>query len=306
MNKLTRQELSRIFSGEVTDWSAVSDERGPIQIYARDDKSGTYDSFRQLVLAGKKLAANARRFEDSGALDAAVAVDQGAIGFVGLPYVKMARALAVADGRNTVALSPTVLTVKKEDYALSRRLFLYTATKPSNAYVRQFVHFAQSEAGQQVVKAVGFVDQNLSIAEARQNKTQSSTRTCNLSAQWPGAKDAYCAVIKGKTDLGTNFRFRTGSSELDNRAIQDLQRLLKLKADNAGGRLTLIGFADAQGKYEINRKLSESRANAVRAALRTLGIDDVDVHGFGHEISVADNETADGRERNRRVEVWVD
>ena len=238
------------------------------------------DSYKKLhraraVLGGKKLAANAQRFEDSGALDAAVAVDQGAIGFVGLPYVKMARALAIADGRNTVALSPTVLTVKKEDYALSRRLFLYTATKPSNAYVRQFVHFAQSEAGQQVVKAVGFVDQNLSIAEARQNKTQSSTRTCNLSAQWPGAKDAYCAVIKGKTDLGTNFRFRTGSSELDNRAIQDLQRLLKLKADNAGGRLTLIGFADAQGKYEINRKLSESRANAVRAALRTLGIDDV-------------------------------
>lgn len=126
-----------------------------------------------------------------------------------------------------------------------------------------------------------------------------------LGPQWPKAKDAYCKLIAGKSDLGTNFRFRTGSAELDNRAAQDLQRLLKLMGENAERSLVLVGFADAQGQYGRNIGLSEERANAVRSALQTLGISAVETHGFGQEIPVADNETPDGRERNRRVEVWV-
>jgi len=59
------------------------------------------------------------------------------------------------------------------------------------------------------------------------------------------------------------------------------------------------------GQYGRNIGLSEERAYAVRSALQTLGISAVETHGFGQEIPVADNETSDGRERNRRVEVWV-
>lgn len=300
---LSRQAIGQIFAGELRDWSQVGGRSGLIQLYARDDKSGTFDTFKSLALHNGQLAADARRFEDSAELEAAVAADPNGIGFVGLPYVKSARALPVSDG-DALALAPTVFTVKKEDYALSRRLFLYTAANPSNDYVRQFARFAQSEAGQQVVKSVGFVDQNLALSGDGRSQEQAA-RACILGSQWPKAKDAYCKLIAGKSDLGTNFRFRTGSAELDNRAAQDIQRLLKLMGENAERSLMLVGFTDSQGQYGHNIGLSEERANAVRSALQTLGISGVETYGFGQEMPVADNNTPDGRERNRRVEVWV-
>jgi phosphate transport system substrate-binding protein len=305
LTTISKQNLAKVFAGEITDWSRLGSGNGAIQVYARDEKSGTYDTFKHLVPNSDPLVTNARRFEDSTALEAALSNDPAGIGFVALPYVKTTHVLSISDGMKSIALSPTVFTIKKEDYALTRRLYLYTAANPANQYVRQFVKFAQSDAGQQVVKSVGFVGQNLNIPEARQNQSAAPVRSCELSSQWPGAVDSYCKLIAGKTDLGTNFRFISGSSTLDNRAVQDMQRVLKVMSDNPNNHLTLIGFADAQGDFRSNRVLSESRANAVKSALQTLGISNVDVYGFGPEIPVGNNDTPEGRERNRRVEIWV-
>jgi phosphate transport system substrate-binding protein len=302
MQEISRQDLARVFSGEVSDWSQLKAGNGPVHVYARDDKSGTFDTFKHLVLGKKPLVPSARRFEDSVALEAEVAKDPLGIGFVGLPYVKNSRALPISDGKS-IALAPTVFTVKKEDYPLSRRLYLYTAAVPSNDRVGPFVRFVQSEAGQKVVKAVGFVDQNLGLAP--QPQSAPLVRHCTLSGQWPRARDAYCRLVADRTDLGTNFRFRTGSAELDNRALQDLQRVLKLLSENPDRKLALVGFADSSGQYPSNIKLSEQRADSVKKALSTLGITGVETYGFGPELPVADNAAEDGRERNRRVEVWV-
>lgn len=302
---LSRHNLGKVFAGEITDWSQVGGAAGPIKLYARDDKSGTFDTFKSLVLDNSKLklSTQAARIEDSAELEAAVAADPSGIGFVGLPYVKSAKALPISDGQ-ALALAPTVFTVKKEDYALARRLFFYTATNPANAMVRKFTSFAASNAGQQVVKSVGFVGQDIVESEIRK-ESSANRRSCQLGPQWPGAKDAYCRLVADKTDLGTNFRFQSGSAQLDNKAVQDLQRVLQLMSENQSLRLTLIGFADAQGQYNQNVTLAAERADAVRLALKTLGITSVETHGFGQEIPVADNSSADGRERNRRVEVWI-
>lgn len=301
---LSRQNLAKVFAGEITDWSQVGGGAGPIKLYARDDKSGTYDTFKSLVLDDSKLklSTQATRIEDSTELEAAVAADPSGIGFVGLPYVRSAKALPISDGQ-ALALAPTVFTVKKEDYALARRLYYYTAASPANPMVRKFIGFAHSDAGQQVVKAIGFVGQHIVEAESRA-QSQANQRSCQLGPRWPGPKDAYCRLIADKSDLGTNFRFQTGSAELDNKATQDLQRVLQLVSDRPDLKLTLVGFADGSGAYGQNVKLAEERASAVRQALRTLGITSVETIGFGQEIPVADNGTTDGRERNRRVEVW--
>jgi phosphate transport system substrate-binding protein len=309
LERISRQDLGRVFSGEIADWSALGAGSGAIHVNARDDRSGTYDTFKHLVLGSGALVTGSMRFEDSAALEEAVAADPAAIGFIGLPYVKTAHAVPVADGSKAAPFSPTVLTVKEESYALSRRLFLYTAANPANPYVRQFVRFVLSEPGQRVVKATGFVDQNLDrppVTVAVNDPAAPSERSCGLSPHWPGAGDAYCRVIGGKAKLPTNFRFLANSRELDNRAVEDLKRVLKVVTDSPGHSLTLVGFADSQGHYDGNRRISEDRAEAVRAALHTLGIRDVKLYGFGEELPVADNETPDGREHNRRVEVWMD
>src|SRR5262249_26483809 len=61
-----------IFDGEETAWLEDSVVTGPIHVYARDDRSGTYDSFRSFCLGDRSLVAGAKRFADSDALAAAV------------------------------------------------------------------------------------------------------------------------------------------------------------------------------------------------------------------------------------------
>src|SRR5262249_23231430 len=94
---LDLEQLKAIFTGKVRDWSAVGGSAGPIDVYAPDDNSGTYDLFRQLVLEGQPLASAAKRFVDSIELSDNVATEPGAIGFIGLAYVRSANAVAISE-----------------------------------------------------------------------------------------------------------------------------------------------------------------------------------------------------------------
>lgn len=299
--KLSRADLKRIFSGEAKSWSAFGGGDRPIHLYARDDKSGTYDTFKELVLKGAPLA-EAKRFEDSADLEAAVAGDPDGVGFVGLPYVKTTRAVAVSDGPSA-ALEPTRFSIKTENYPLSRRLFLYTAASPANPMVREFVAFALSSAGQAVVKAAHFVDLDLSRTAAAE--PQAVKTDCRLSSRWTGGSDAYCKLRNGAEQLGTSFRFRTGSAELDTRATQDLRRVLERMERSSDKGIVLAGFADSSGGYAANCALSRSRAASVAGALKTLGLNAAETLGFCDELPVRDNGTPEGREQNRRVEIFL-
>ncbi|MBS7672971.1 hypothetical protein KIN13_05915, partial [Vibrio cholerae] len=85
--------------------------------------SGTFDTFRELVLSrrGQPLAPSAKRFESSEQLSDAVSQDPQGIGFIGLPYVRQAKAVAIIDGDSHPMLPLTSL-IATEDYPLSRRL----------------------------------------------------------------------------------------------------------------------------------------------------------------------------------------
>ena len=72
---LSRKQIQSIFSGQTTDWSQVGGRAGRIDLFARDDRSGTYDTFKSLVLDSAALSPDAKRFEDSNALSDAVAAD---------------------------------------------------------------------------------------------------------------------------------------------------------------------------------------------------------------------------------------
>ena len=137
IDSLTKDEIAKVFTGEINNWGQLQSPRGAIKIYARDDKSGTFDSFKTLVLAGRPLVAGAIRFEDSDALSNAVARDPDGIGFIGLPYIKDAKAVAVSEP-GAPPLLPNRLTVATEDYLLSRRLFMYTPANPHNPWVLKF------------------------------------------------------------------------------------------------------------------------------------------------------------------------
>ena len=68
--------------------------------------------------------------------------------------------------------------------------------------------------------------------------------------------------------------------------------------------LEIAGHTDSQGREKMNRKLSESRAQAVLTALmaRRISVASFHARGYGETQPIADNKTADGREANRRIE----
>jgi phosphate transport system substrate-binding protein len=198
--------------------------------------------------------------------------------------------LKISD-KGAVPLRPNKLTVRTEDYPLSRRLYFYI---PANAKpdARDFVRFALSSAGQDVVEKAGFVGQKPEIAEATEAPKNAPAGYAGLGTQ--------------SDRLSQDFRCRTGSGILESKAVDDLKRLSTAMASQYAGRsIILIGFSDSTGSPAANKQLSERRAQAVAQQWEQDGIKPALTEGFGRELPVADNGTPEGREKNRRVEVWL-
>lgn len=289
---LTRAQVAKLFAGEIRDWAEVGGAPGPVHIYARDDKSGTWDTFQTLVLGkSHKLSTSAQRFESSTELSDRVATDAGGIGFIGLPYVRMARALAIGDG-DAAPTAPSPFTVATEDYPLSRRLFFYLPPGADNRLARELVEFALENDGQQVVEANGFISQRVAPQRV---------------AVAPNAPKEYESLTRDALRLSVNFRFRAGSDTLDGKAQRDLRRVTEYlaQAENRSRQVLLFGFTDARGDPDQNLKLSQQRAQEIARELQARGIQTRVVRGFGPANPVAANDSPAGLERNRRVEIWV-
>ena len=280
--------LAKMFDGETTAWGAGG-ATGNIDVVARDDKSGTYDTFKNLVLGGRPLVGSAKRLADSAALSAAVAADPQAIGFVGMAYIGHASPVAVADG-GAAAIVPSRFSVATEDYPLTRRLYLYAPQPAIHPLASQFVGFAQSPEGQTIVAATGFVDLGATSKDA------DACTSC---------PPRYVELTRGAKRLSLNFRFRVGSSALDSRGERDLGRLATLVKSQRSPRVELLGFSDSQGSSDTNLQLSKDRVKEIADRLVAYGIVADVVESFGEAMPVASNDTPLGRDRNRRVEVWL-
>ena len=293
LNQLNTEQLAQIFSGQISRWEQLGGTGGAIHLYARDDQSGTWETFKELVLNrnGQPLSSTAQRFESSEQLSDAVSHDPQAIGFIGLPYIREAKAVAIVDGASQPMLPLTSL-IASEDYPLSRRLFLYLPPATNNPWAKALVAFTQSPQGQAIVGQNGFVAQ--------------SVQADNVM---PGAHmpEQYQALTREAQRLSVNFRFEEGSASLDNKARQDLLRVVDYLS--AHGKLdkqvTLVGFGDAKDDSQRAQLLSRLRAMAVRRELVKSGVVLREIQGYGAQMPVAANTEDEGRLKNRRVEVWV-
>lgn len=280
-DSMTTREIADIFSGTGSgqNW----------QVYARDEKSGTYDTFKDRVLGSRSLVSSAKRVEDSRELASAVSKNRDAIGFVGLPYAVGVKVLAVAE-QGATPLVPNTMTVRTESYPLSRRLYLYLPDNAKNE-AREFVRYALSPQGQDIVEKDGFIGQKVDVVQGQAPAS---------------APKGYLELMPSADRLSVDFRFRTGSSELDSKAVDDIKRVSGAMSSQYSGRgVMLVGFADSTGNPSANVRLSKDRAQAVSAQMQRQGITPVSILGFGQELPVADNSTPEGREKNRRVEVWL-
>jgi outer membrane protein OmpA-like peptidoglycan-associated protein len=140
-------------------------------------------------------------------------------------------------------------------------------------------------------------------AKAAQESADAAISGVNATNERISALDDYVP----QESLAVNFR--TGSAVISKTAQADLDNLATKALNAKGYVIEVSGFADATGSTEVNRRLSQRRADAVirylvenhRIPLRRI----VTPYGFGESQAIADNKTRDGRSQNRRVEVKV-
>jgi phosphate transport system substrate-binding protein len=220
--------------------------------------------------------------------------DPGGIGLVDLSAAGGTRVLAVGDG--AAPLAPTDIAVATENYPLTRRLYLYSASTPgqpgSANFARRFTDYVASAGGQAAVEAAGFV--SLSV------KTQQAAAPHDASQR-------FRSLVAGATQVSTTFRFQPGSALLDSRARGDIDRLVTYLRNrhSTGEQLILAGFADNTGAPATNQAVAQKRVDVVAAAITRAGFTAGHAEGFGADVPVADNATSEGREKNRRVEVYL-
>ncbi|GAA0209867.1 phosphate ABC transporter substrate-binding/OmpA family protein [Kangiella japonica] len=291
IKQLNTEQLAHIFSGKITNWNELGGNDKPIKLFARDEQSGTYDTFKSLVLKRHKVALSpqAKRFESSGKLSKLVSTTQGAIGFVALPYVNAAKPIAVAEAGASLYFSPTKFTVSTEDYALSRRLYLYLPANSTNPYAQQFIDFVLKDEAQKVVEESNLVSLMINDATVRFNRN------------YP---PRYLNMIRESKRLSVTFHF-DHNLQLDNKGQRDIGRLVDYIKQNAISDVFVFGFSAESLDTSHDKSLSKELANTISAKLEKLGVKPFYTQGYGSRGAIASNDTENGRAKNQRVEIWV-
>src|SRR5438132_5971751 len=101
----TKKQVEQVFTGEVSDWSAVGGSGGAISIYTRNTSSGTYSEFKELAMKKRDYAASAQKMAGNEQIAAEVGKNPNGIGYVGLAYVK-------AKGIKVVSIDGAMPSVK--------------------------------------------------------------------------------------------------------------------------------------------------------------------------------------------------
>ncbi|MEM9138295.1 MAG: phosphate ABC transporter substrate-binding/OmpA family protein [Pseudomonadota bacterium] len=314
IKSVSLEELALIFSGALTNWSQLGGRDAPINLYAGDDQSGTFQTFNQLVLGpfNVGVAATAQRFPSNIQLSDRVAGDPFAMGVTAVAFERAAKSLAVRQACGIVTY-PTTFAMKTEEYPLARRLYLYAPRRDMTAHARQLVQFTKSSDAQPLIEEAGFV--NLMAEEAGWNQ-QGDRIIYALTGEEEVSVSLlreFLTEVRDGSRMSTTFRFTAGSSQLEPRSARDAEQLARDIAAGIyeGKEVMLVGFTDSVGQFELNRALSQRRAQVVEAFIRA-SVPEADLEGalitatgYGELAPVGCNTTLQGRSVNRRVEVWI-
>ncbi len=159
IDKLTKDQLAKIYSGQITNWKELGGNDQKITLYGRQSTSGTYVFFMEHVIKGD-YSPEMRNLEGNQAILDSVKQDKSGIGYVGVGYVadkqNEIRIIKVAENENSEYISP-IDKSKIDKYSISRPLYQYTAKKPEkNSEVFKFINFELSEEGEKIVENSGF------------------------------------------------------------------------------------------------------------------------------------------------------
>ncbi len=156
VGKLTVEQTRKIFKGEITNWKDVGGSDASIVLYSRENNSGTYEFFKEHVLAKQDFAPQTQHMVGTGALVNAIAKDPHGIGFGGIAYATGVKAIALAFDEKSEYVLPKEEAILTGKYPVSRLLYFYLKERPQGD-IKKFIDWVISKEGQKVVTEVGYL-----------------------------------------------------------------------------------------------------------------------------------------------------
>ena len=157
------------------------------------------------------------------------------------------------------------------------------------------------------IEALGFVDENGCDSDSDNDGVPDYKDECR-SVPGPKANKG-CPVVKREVrqllqKAMQGIEFETGKATIKSKSFPLLDQIAETFIENKNYIIEVQGHTDNTGKDEVNRKLSDKRANAVKDYLVKKGVpaDRMTAVGYGPDKPIADNSTKAGRAKNRRVE----
>jgi phosphate transport system substrate-binding protein len=162
VDQLTLQQISDIYTRQITNWREVGGEDRPIVLLSRESNSGTYVYFLENVIrmgddeSTLLFSPDTLLMPSSEGISAEIRQNPNAIGYDGLGYVTDdQKMVAVAVDPSGPFVLPSIETVNDGSYAISRPLYMYTAGEPTGE-VADYLDWIRTEGQTQVVD-LGFV-----------------------------------------------------------------------------------------------------------------------------------------------------
>ncbi|NIZ11865.1 phosphate ABC transporter substrate-binding/OmpA family protein [Phaeobacter sp. HF9A] len=315
VRRISLPQLAGIYAGKITNWSELGGPDAPITAHLPVAGSGLAQALEDKLLAPAELSLSQdiRRHDRGSTLVRTVATDPFAIGIASFAETGTARMLTLT-GSCGFSLSAGRRTIKTEDYPLTSPMFLYLPARRLPRVARDFLTYVRGPAAQIVIRRAGFVDQ----APERMPLAVQGERLSN-AIKAAGADISLTELqrmvvgLDGLQRLTLSFRFEAGSSRPDAQSRNNVALLAReIEAGVYDGRrLVFVGFSDGEGPADGNRAIALRRAEAVRRAgekaAETANLDriSIETEAFGEALPIACDNSAWGRQVNRRVEVWV-
>ena len=218
-----------------------------------------------------------------------------------IPANQIVRGLYLeAEGRGDTSgnLAATKVRFDKDDFKVAQSI----DTRVTPAEVR----LTAAEENQQ--RMSGQIDELVAISNAARGGAKAAQETADAAVEGVNATNARITAMDDYVVQSTaTVNFKVGSARLTPEAKASLDEVATAASSLKGYVIEVTGFASAEGGTQMNKTLSQRRAQAVidyrvethNVPLRRIG----QSYGFGELQAVADNTTREGREQNRRVEV---
>ena len=218
--------------------------------------------------------------------------------------------------RSDLLLRASRLEAEEARRAAEDALLASAATREEMQRAREQAMTAEErrqQAARQAAEAREEADQARAVAEAQSAEVELARREAELASQTAESLQRRLEYMEYRqTDRGVvvtlgDVLFEVGESDLLDSASENIRDVIELLESEPDKSIRIEGHTDSTGPTALNLRLSRQRAEAVRDALIELGIDAerMNAVGMGEEFPIATNETAQGRARNRRVDVIV-